>query len=147
MYHRPCMNTASCSGPSWRVTYDNAGNQYVLVSTGRCTVPNVIIVAKIINYLRKTVITTVITAVTQCGNVVTNRNYDRDEDTFATIITFGTVCGLCICLLTPAVPQRSMHQIKCSSEPSWGCATRSCSVTVRLLQHFRSRTILYTVRL
>ena len=54
------------------------------------TVPNVIIVAKITNYFRKTVITTVITADTQCEYVVTNRNYDGDDITFATIITFGT---------------------------------------------------------
>ena len=53
--------------------------------------PNVIIVAKIINYFRKTVITTVITADTQCEYVVTNRNYDGDDITFATIITFCTV--------------------------------------------------------
>ena len=58
---------------------------------GVTTVPNVIIVAKIIDYFRKTVITTVITADTQCEYVVTNRNYDGDDITFATIITFGTV--------------------------------------------------------
>ena len=43
------------------------------------TVPNVNIVAKIMNYFRKTIITTVITVDTQCRIVVTNRSYDRDD--------------------------------------------------------------------
>ena len=45
----------------------------------RYTVPNVNIVGKIIIYFRKTVITTVITANTQCRIVVTNRNYGRND--------------------------------------------------------------------
>ena len=43
------------------------------------TVPNVNIVGKINDHFRKTVITTVITANTQCRIVVTNRNYGRDD--------------------------------------------------------------------
>ena len=65
------------------------------------TVPNVIIVAKKSNYLRKTVDTTVITAFTQCRNVVTDCNYDGDEDTFATMITLGTV--VCTSSMPPNV--------------------------------------------
>ena len=42
-------------------------------------VPNVSIVAKLNNYFRKSVITTVITADTQCRIVVTNRHCNRDD--------------------------------------------------------------------
>ena len=64
-----------------------------------------VIVAKIINYICKTVITAVITAVTQWENVITNRYYNGDEDTFATITTFRTV------LLVDQLSVMTMQQI------------------------------------
>ena len=62
------------------------------------TVLNVIIVAKsAIIICCKTPITTVITAVTQCENAVTKRNYNRKEDTFDDYIRYGSKYLLCPC--------------------------------------------------
>ena len=49
-----------------------------LAQAGMHTVPYVIVVVYINNYFATTIITTVITADTQCDNVVINRNYDHD---------------------------------------------------------------------
>ena len=48
------------------------------------------IIDQLNNNLRKTVITTVITADTQCKNVVTNRDYESDLHN-PTILKVGTV--------------------------------------------------------
>ena len=42
--------------------------------------------------ISKTIVTAIITTDTQCKNVVTNLNYDRDLLNFVTSFKFGTVC-------------------------------------------------------
>ena len=61
------------------------------------TVPTLNIVDQIVDYFCKIVVTTVITADTQCRNVATNCNYESDLHKNPTILKVGTVALMAPC--------------------------------------------------